>query len=136
MRVYETASSIKGAGAGIGIGSNTIRALDEAGISEKLMKIGNVLEKQVFLNERGRKMTELNFSLIDEQFGAKNITIHRGELLRILQQAIPLKSIYLKKHAASLYLMPSFGVPFEFPVYWLIPIGAILYGAGKWVGKK
>ncbi|MCM3762474.1 DUF1129 family protein [Alkalihalobacillus oceani] len=37
---------------------------------------------------------------------------------------------------AGLYLMPSFGVPFEFPVYWLIPIGVVLYGAGKWVGKK
>ncbi|MCM3714422.1 FAD-dependent monooxygenase [Halalkalibacter oceani] len=97
VRVYEEASSIKGAGAGIGIGSNAIRALDEAGIGETILEIGNVLEKQVFLNGRGRKMTELNFSLIDERFGAKNITIHRGELLRMLQQALPAKSIQLKK---------------------------------------
>jgi len=37
---------------------------------------------------------------------------------------------------AGLYFMPSFGLSFGFPVYWLIMIGAVLYGAGKWLEHK
>lgn len=37
---------------------------------------------------------------------------------------------------AGLYFMPSFGASIEFPVYWLIVIGALLYGAGKWIEKR
>src|SRR5690606_4413463 len=37
---------------------------------------------------------------------------------------------------AGLYFMPSFGASIDIPVYWLIVIGAVLYGAGKWLEKK
>lgn len=37
---------------------------------------------------------------------------------------------------AGLYFLPRFGPPIEIPVYWLIVIGAVLYGAGKWLEKK
>ncbi|MEK3735356.1 MULTISPECIES: DUF1129 family protein [Paenibacillus] len=38
---------------------------------------------------------------------------------------------------AGLYFMPSFGTPrVVIPVYWLIGIGAVLYGAGQWLTKK
>lgn len=37
---------------------------------------------------------------------------------------------------AGLYFLPSFGASFALPVYWLIPIGAALYGIGHWLQKK
>ena len=37
---------------------------------------------------------------------------------------------------AGIYLMPKFGASIEIPVYWLIVIGAVLYGAGKWIEKR
>lgn len=37
---------------------------------------------------------------------------------------------------AGLYFLPSFGASIDIPVYWLIPVGAVLYGIGKWLEKK
>lgn len=36
----------------------------------------------------------------------------------------------------GLYFLPRFGPLLEIPVYWLILIGAVLYGTGKWLEKK
>ncbi|GGA28282.1 DUF1129 family protein [Paenibacillus physcomitrellae] len=38
--------------------------------------------------------------------------------------------------AIGLYFMPRFGPPIDIPVYVLALIGAILYGAGKWLENK
>ncbi|MDU0328821.1 DUF1129 family protein [Paenibacillus sp. 3LSP] len=38
--------------------------------------------------------------------------------------------------AIGFYFMPSFGPPIDIPVYVLALIGAVLYGAGKWLEKK
>src|SRR5699024_7417723 len=50
--VYERAKSFNPLGAGIGIGSNVMRALHELNISDSILKMGIPLYEQRFLNEK------------------------------------------------------------------------------------
>lgn len=101
VRIYEAASSIKSTGAGIGIGSNALKALETSGIHDQLVEQGNPLEKQVFIDEQDQKLMELNFSLIKKQFGTNNISIHRGDLLSVLCKSISPQMINYNKRCMN-----------------------------------
>lgn len=58
----------------------------------------------MFLNESGKIMMQMNFSLTSKRTNAENITIHRGELIRILQQALPADSMYVNKKCVDFQL--------------------------------
>src|SRR5690625_6796225 len=62
--VYERASSFKPLGAGIGIGSNVMLALNKLGVSEDILKSGMTLKEQRFLNGNFNEMNMYDFILL------------------------------------------------------------------------
>jgi 2-polyprenyl-6-methoxyphenol hydroxylase-like FAD-dependent oxidoreductase len=97
VQVYEASSSFQPVGAGIGIGSNAMQALVEIGISEQVFANGNVLHTQSFLNAKGETLNTINFSVLKEQFGQENITIHRADLHRTLLDVLEPNTIQYNK---------------------------------------
>lgn len=97
VNVYETAPTFQPVGAGIGIGSNAMQALMYIGVGEKVFANGNVLHTQVFLNDKGRILNSIDFSVLKEKFGQENITIHRADLHRTFLKALKPNTIQYNK---------------------------------------
>ena len=86
--VYEQARSFKPLGAGIGIGSNVMLALNKLGVREDILKHGMSLHEQRFLNGNFDVMNSIDFTLLKERFGEENITIERADLHEALFDTI------------------------------------------------
>lgn len=86
--VYEQASSFKPLGAGIGIGSNVMLALNKLGVREDILKSGTALHEQRFLNGHFKVMNTIDFTLLKKRFGEENITIERADLHEALFNAV------------------------------------------------
>ncbi|TQR18869.1 FAD-dependent monooxygenase [Psychrobacillus soli] len=101
VNVYETSPTFQSVGAGIGIGSNAMQALMNIGVGEKVFANGNVLNTQVFLNEKGRILNSIDFSVLKELFGQENITIHRAALHRTFLEALEPKTVHYNKKCVN-----------------------------------
>lgn len=101
VNVYETAPTFQPVGAGIGIGSNAMKALMDIGVGEKVFVNGNVLHKQVFLNDKGRILNSIDFSVLKERFGQENITIHRADLHGTFLDALNPNTIHYNKRCVN-----------------------------------
>lgn len=95
--VYEQASAFKPLGAGIGIGSNAMLALQKIGVAEEIIKAGMPLYEQRFLNETFKVMNTIDYSLLKEKFGEENIAIQRADLHEALYQAVDPAYIYFNQ---------------------------------------
>lgn len=94
--VFERALTTKPVGAGLGIGANAMKGLDELGISKQVLQKGNVLEETVFNDQAGRLITKIDFRLLSERYG-ESITIHRAELHQVLLQHVKENSMFYEK---------------------------------------
>lgn len=88
VHVFEKARSFKPLGAGLGLGSNAVLALDQMGLAEDVAKAGMPLWEQRFLNGKLDVMNKIDFSLLKEKFGEETITIHRAHLHEALFHAV------------------------------------------------
>lgn len=86
--VYEQTSSFKPLGAGIGIGSNVMLALNKLGVREDILKSGMALHEQRFLNGNFKVMNTIDFTLLKKRFGEESITIERANLHEALFKAV------------------------------------------------
>lgn len=86
--VYERAETFQPIGAGIGIGSNAMLALQKVGVAENIVKAGMPLYEQRFLDEHFAVMNTIDFSLLKKKFGEENIAIQRAELHEALFHAV------------------------------------------------
>lgn len=101
VKVYEASPAFQPVGAGIGIGSNAMQALMNIGVGEKVFANGNVLHTQVFLNDKGRILNSIDFSVLKERFGQENITIHRADLHRTFLEALEPNTVYYNKKCVN-----------------------------------
>lgn len=97
VQLYESASAIYPAGAGLGVGSNALKALYAAGIGKEIEAKGNRLDQMIFQNTHGERLNQLHLALLKQQSGLNNLTIHRADLHYILYEAIAPGTIYLNK---------------------------------------
>lgn len=97
VHVYEQASSFKPLGAGIGIGSNVMLALNKLGVRNDILKSGMALHEQRFLNGNFSVMNSIDLTLLKKRFGEENITIERADLHEALFRAIDPTHIHFNK---------------------------------------
>ncbi|RST70298.1 monooxygenase [Siminovitchia acidinfaciens] len=95
--LYESATSIKAIGAGLGVGSNALRALYEAGVGHQLEEKGNRLDYMIFQNQRGKTLNQMDLTKLADEFRLSSYTIHRADLHNILFRAIKPGTVHLKK---------------------------------------
>lgn len=101
--VYEGARSFKPLGAGIGIGSNVMLALQKLGVGKRILQNAMPLYEQRFLNGHLRVMNTIDFTLLKKRFGEENITIERSDLHTSLFQAVDPQFFHFNKRVESFY---------------------------------
>src|SRR5699024_9071621 len=97
VQLFESSSSIKPVGAGLGVGSNALQALYEAGVGKQIEEKGNALHKMVFQNDRWDLLNKMDFTELAWEFGLNSLTIHRADLHAILYHAIAPGTIQFNK---------------------------------------
>ncbi|GAA0614973.1 FAD-dependent monooxygenase [Virgibacillus siamensis] len=99
--VFERARSFKPLGAGLGLGSNAMLALDRIGIAADVAKFGMPLQEQRFLNGKLDVMNKIDFSLLKKKFGEETITIHRAHLHNVLFEAVDAAYVHFDKQVTD-----------------------------------
>lgn len=101
VTIYESAESFQPLGAGIGIGSNAMLALQQMKVGENVLAYGMPLKEQRFLNEKGQVMNTIDFSLLKKKFGEETITIQRADLHKALFDAIDSNAFHFNKRVQA-----------------------------------
>ena len=85
VTVYEQAADIKPLGAGLALASNAVKAFQEIGISEQILKEGKVIRTLKILSASGNVLNETDAEHFTRKFNTvNNFTIHRADLHRVL----------------------------------------------------
>lgn len=88
VKVFESKHEVRFAGAGLGIGANAIRALEQLGVGDQLVREGKVLEELRILTPAGKILQRTDTALISRKYGLDNVAIERGKLLELLMSAL------------------------------------------------
>ena len=83
-QVYERVPILKGIGAGLVLAANALRALEQIGIKEEVLKKGNSFESGGIYSQKGKVISANITPEIIEKFGLTSYSIHRGDLHEIL----------------------------------------------------
>lgn len=87
--VYEQAAQLSAVGAGIWLQPNALRVLDYLGIGQAIRSNGIPLDKVDITNQNLKPFKTTDSKLLKDNQGNSIISIHRGNLQRILQEALP-----------------------------------------------
>lgn len=99
--VYESASELKGIGAGFGLAANAMQALEHLGIKEEISLLGHYLDSYHVLDQGGAILVAPSTQSISQKYQQDNFAIHRADLHRFLLSKIPDSQIHLGKRAVS-----------------------------------
>lgn len=100
--VYESASELKGIGAGFGLAANAMQALEHLGLKDEIVPIGHYLASYNILDQKGNMLAEPDTKSISRKYQQDNFAIHRADLHQFLLSKIPNTQIHLDKRAVSL----------------------------------
>jgi len=95
VRVYEAAAELREIGAGVVLGANAMRALDELGLHAAVRPVGTPLTTIRLLDEHGRVLNRADTSGFTERLGYDNLAVHRADLQRELLRALPPGVVHL-----------------------------------------
>lgn len=95
--IYEQAPAFKPLGAGIGIGSNAMLALNHLGAGADVARKGMLLHELQFLNNKLELLNRIDFRMLKAKFGEENIAIERSALHESLFQSLDKNSIHFGK---------------------------------------
>ncbi|MEQ8766528.1 MAG: FAD-dependent monooxygenase [Planctomycetota bacterium] len=91
--VFERSPQPREVGAGITLWPNALAALDRVGLAEPIRAAGRSIDFAEVRTEDGRRLFEADLRPLWRRFLRPGIGIHRGELLRILVEAVPEESL-------------------------------------------
>lgn len=99
--VFERAKQFLRIGADVNLTPNAVRALDKLGVGEVLRKTAARPTHRISRTwDTGEETSRLPMSgVAEEKYGAPQLTIHRGDLLKALEDALPEEAIQLSKQA-------------------------------------
>jgi 2-polyprenyl-6-methoxyphenol hydroxylase-like FAD-dependent oxidoreductase len=87
VEIYEAAPQLPASGTGLGLVSNATKVLHALGIDLGLDDCGCALECLELRTARGKMIRALPIQSITAELGAPIISIHRGDLMRVLLEA-------------------------------------------------
>ena len=102
VRVFERASQLTAAGAGIGLPANGVKALQKLGLGDGVMRAGMVVERAVILTLAGRQLgSEVDLTEVYRSMGASLVALHRGRLHAVLLDGVGADAIRTAAQVAS-----------------------------------
>ena len=88
VKVFESKHEVRFAGAGLGIGANAVRALQQLGVGDQVVQEGKALDELRILTPAGKILQRTDTALISRKYGLDNVAIERGKLLELLMSAL------------------------------------------------
>ncbi|WP_175639376.1 NAD(P)-binding protein [Metabacillus schmidteae] len=88
VNVFESKQEVRFAGAGLAISANAIRALQQLGVGNQVVREGKVLEELRILTPSGKILQRKETAIISPKYGLDNVAIERGNLLEFLMSAL------------------------------------------------
>jgi 2-polyprenyl-6-methoxyphenol hydroxylase-like FAD-dependent oxidoreductase len=96
--VYENAWQLKPLGAGLVLAANAIKAFNEIGIGNEVLKAGKKLKSLQIKDHRGNVLSSVDSEVVTEKLGvANNFTIHRADLHEVLLNQLKPGTLQLGK---------------------------------------
>lgn len=98
VAVYEGAPQWKPLGAGLGLAGNAVKAFQEIGIDQDVLREGRVIKKVVIRNKSGKALMSTDSEEMSRKYGAvNNFTIHRADLHNVLISKLKPGTVRLDK---------------------------------------
>lgn len=95
VRVFEAASELREAGAGVVLGANAMRALHALGIHDAVKAAGSEISSMSVCEANSVPISEMDTSKFTQASGFRNVAIHRADLQRILLEHLPSGTVQL-----------------------------------------
>jgi 2-polyprenyl-6-methoxyphenol hydroxylase-like FAD-dependent oxidoreductase len=89
VRLFERAAELGKAGAGLGVQSNALRALQKLGIGDRIEAAGTELRTQEFRNIRGKLLFSFPQGEVADEYGTPTISLLRADVQFALIDAVP-----------------------------------------------
>lgn len=99
--VYEQASEPTEIGAGLSVWSNGSKALDLLGLGDSWGAAATALARAETRTPSGNVVGRLDVTKLNRETGHPTVAAHRGELFRLLLQALPDKAIHTDKRSRA-----------------------------------
>jgi 2-polyprenyl-6-methoxyphenol hydroxylase-like FAD-dependent oxidoreductase len=89
VRLFERAAELGKAGAGLGVQSNALRALQKLGIGDRIEAAGTELRMQEFRNIHGKPLFSFPQGEVADEYGTPTISLLRADVQLALTDAVP-----------------------------------------------
>src|SRR4051812_18052798 len=100
--VYEQAPELGEFGAGINISPNSVKFFDAIGLTSKLHAVASEPAGLTWREWDSDEISYvLSFANFEKRYGSKYYVVHRGDLHRLLAEAVPPASIHLGKRCTA-----------------------------------
>ncbi|UOQ76346.1 FAD-dependent monooxygenase [Hymenobacter sp. 5516J-16] len=100
VRVYEAAAELREVGAGVVLGANAMRALQQLGLHEAVQAHGSPVTHLNLLDQHGRLLQAADTTAFTAALGFDNLGIHRAALQRTLLAQLPPGTVQLGRQFA------------------------------------
>lgn len=100
--IYESATAIGPAGAGIMLAYNAMQVFEDLGLAESIIAAGNKVKGFEISDPKGRPIMTTSLNQSDRKKGIYNVAIHRADLQRILATAVGAGQIQLSRRLQSI----------------------------------
>ena len=103
VHVYERGTALREQGVGMHLGPNATRLLIRLGLGDRLARAAvrpEALEVRAF-HDGSTVATQEMGAVWEEQFGAPYLTVHRGDLLRMLASLLPDGRVHTRRELAG-----------------------------------
>ncbi|MDF7811456.1 FAD-dependent monooxygenase [Hymenobacter sp. YC55] len=97
VQVYEAAPILREVGAGLVLGANAMRALQQLGLHESVHPLGSAVTSLKLFDQNGRLLQNADTSVFTRALGFDNVGIHRATLQQALLQGLPADTLVLGK---------------------------------------
>ncbi|MCE4051427.1 FAD-dependent monooxygenase [Bacillus sp. Au-Bac7] len=114
VNVFESKDEVRFSGAGLAISANAVRALQELGVGDQVVREGKVLEELRILTPTGKVLQRKETALISPKYGIDNVAIERGKLLELLMRALGQEQLVHTGKTCRSFEQNAFGVTVEF----------------------
>ncbi len=88
VRLFERASELGKAGAGLGVQSNALRALQKLGVGERIVAAGTEMRAQEIRNIRGKLLFSFPQGEVADEYGTPTISLVRADVQLALVDAV------------------------------------------------
>lgn len=108
VKIFEQSPVLGRIGAGISLGPNVLKVIGALGLDKKFISTGTVARQRLSrIWDTGEIINEVSYTKYGEIYGAVMMSMHRGDMLDILVDAVAPGSVIFGKRAIGLEVAPA-----------------------------